>query len=80
MPRVTMTDALSKADGATSGAQLLPSRMELRSMPGSEKCGTMLFGRMNNQAPIALRDLFNETVAIYRAAQRNPPFAPLRKL
>ncbi len=65
MPRVTMTDAVSKVDGSTL------------------KAGSMshaLFDRIDNQAPIALWIVFKETVAIYRAVQRNPPFAPLCKL
>lgn len=47
---------------------------------GSATCATALFGRMDNRASIAVQNLRNETVAIYRAVRRNPPFAPLRKL
>ncbi|WP_157860991.1 MULTISPECIES: hypothetical protein [Bradyrhizobium] len=52
----------------------------MRIETGSATCVTVLFGRMDNQAPITVRDVFNESVAIYRAAQRNPPFAPLHNL
>ncbi|KIU51046.1 MULTISPECIES: hypothetical protein [Bradyrhizobium] len=64
MPHVTMADAMNKVDGSTL------------------KAGSMrheLFDSIDNQAPIAAWIIFNETVAIYRAVQCNPPFAPLCK-
>lgn len=52
----------------------------MRIEAGSAICVTALFGRMDNRPPIAVQNLRYETVAIYRAVRRNPPFAPLRKL